>query len=67
MSDDRKNIIEGLGDLDWDSALDEWEKSTFVPEIARDADTNRVVSPLGGDEAKRHDDATPRALPVLRL
>ena len=61
MSDDRKNLLEGLGDLDWDSALDEWEKNTFVPEIARDADTNRVVSPLGADDAKPDDAEAQRA------
>lgn len=50
MSDDRNDPLAGLGDLDWDSALDEWEKNTFVPEIARDADTNRVAGPLGADD-----------------
>jgi tetratricopeptide (TPR) repeat protein len=37
MSDKPRERFEGLADLDWDNALDEWEKSTFVPEIARDA------------------------------
>ncbi|MBX3224075.1 MAG: tetratricopeptide repeat protein [Labilithrix sp.] len=50
MSDDRNDPLAGLGDLDWDSALDEWEKNTFVPEVARDADTNRVAGPLGNDD-----------------
>ena len=47
---DNKDTFSGLGDLDWDSALDEWEKNTFVPELARDAETNRVANPLGKDE-----------------
>jgi len=34
MTDDRKSG--DLSDLDWDSALDEWEKNTFVPEGASD-------------------------------
>jgi cellulose synthase operon protein C len=55
MSDDRKDLLAGLGDVDWDSALDEWEKNTFVPEVARDADTNRVAGPLGKvDSAAPH-------------
>ncbi len=39
MSDDGK-LLDDLGDLDWDSALDEWEKKSFVPQVARDAETN---------------------------
>ena len=42
MSDDGK-LLDDLADLDWDSALDEWEKNTFVPEVARDTETNRVA------------------------
>ena len=45
-SDDDKDILAGLGDLDWDAALDDWEKKTFVPEVARDAETNKVAAPL---------------------
>jgi cellulose synthase operon protein C len=37
MSDDHGKLLDGLGELDWDSALDDWEKNTFVPEVARDA------------------------------
>lgn len=47
MSDDRKNVLEGLGDFDWDSALDEWEKKSFVPEVARDADTGTQAKAPG--------------------
>ncbi len=66
MSDDRKNsLIEGLGDLDWDSALDEWEKNTFVPEVARDADTNKVAAPLdepaAAAKAKADEEAAAKA------
>jgi cellulose synthase operon protein C len=38
MSDDPKGLLDGLGDLDWDSALDEWEKNSFIPAVAPDAD-----------------------------
>ena len=47
MSDDGK-LLDDLGDLDWDSALDEWEKNTFVPEVARDAETNRAAGASQG-------------------
>ena len=45
MSDDQGKLLEDLGDLDWDSALDEWEKNTFVPEVAAEADTAAVPAP----------------------
>lgn len=64
MSDDRNDPLAGLGDLDWDSALDEWEKNTFVPEVARDADTNRVAGPLGADDAEGAHAASPEAAAV---
>ena len=51
MSDDRSKELEGLGDLDWDSALDDWEKNTFVPEVQRDAESNKV-SPPNADESR---------------
>jgi len=44
MADERDKLLDDLGDLDWDSALEEWEKNTFVPEVARDAETNTVAS-----------------------
>lgn len=50
MSDDPKDLLAGLGELDWDSALAEWEKNTFVPEVARDAETNKVAAPLEAPE-----------------
>lgn len=43
---DERNPLGDLGDLDWDSALADWEKNTFVPEVARDADTNKTAEPL---------------------
>ena len=46
MSEDRPKFPE-LSDLDWDAAIDEWERSTFVPAVARDADTRKFASPLG--------------------
>lgn len=51
MSDDDGKLLDDLGDLDWDSALDEWEKNTFVPEVARDAESNKVAPPVDADEA----------------
>ena len=50
MSDDPDKLAADLADLDWDQALDEWEKSTFVPEVARDAETNTVASPPDAGE-----------------
>ena len=50
MSDDQGKLLDELGDLDWDSALDEWEKNTFVPEVARDAETNKVAPAVEGAE-----------------
>lgn len=50
MSDDRnKNVLDGLGDLDWDNALDEWEKNAFSPEVARDAESEKKVSPFSAE------------------
>ncbi|MDB4944948.1 MAG: Exonuclease SbcC [Labilithrix sp.] len=49
MSDDDK--LPDLGDLDWDSALDEWEKNTFVPEIARDAEKAEAESAARAEAA----------------
>ena len=46
MSDDQGKLLDDLGDLDWDAALDDWEKNTFVPEVARDAETNKVAPPI---------------------
>ena len=51
MSDDDGKLLgDELGDLDWDSALDEWEKNTFVPVVARDAETNKVAPPIDNAE-----------------
>src|SRR5262249_2087355 len=36
---DKKNLMEGLGDLDWDNALDEWEKNAFIPDVAKDVES----------------------------
>lgn len=61
MSEDDKNILAGLGDLDWDAALDDWEKKTFVPEVARDADTNKVAAPLEKAETEEKQTSPPAA------
>jgi tetratricopeptide (TPR) repeat protein len=49
MSDDHGKLLDDLGDVDWDAALDDWEKNTFVPEVARDAEISKVAPPI--DEA----------------
>ncbi|HSO41090.1 MAG TPA: hypothetical protein VLT33_51545, partial [Labilithrix sp.] len=51
MSDDGK-LLDDLGDLDWDSALEEWEKNTFVPEVARDAESNKVAPDPADDPGR---------------
>ena len=56
MSDDNKKLLDDLGDLEWDSALDEWEKNTFVPEVAKDAETNKAApspEPVDDEEQAR--------------
>lgn len=74
MSDGRKSLLDDLGDLDWDRALDEWEQVSFSPEVARDADTDRAAGPLGGSEGtvvapvprELRGDAHPPPTPELR-
>lgn len=44
MTDEKK--FPDLGDLDWDAALDEWEKNTLVPEVARDTDSLKPAGPI---------------------
>jgi tetratricopeptide (TPR) repeat protein len=61
MSDDQGKLLDDLGDLDWDAALEDWEKNTFVPEVARDAETSVGSAPearVSGDVAPPIDDAT---------
>ena len=65
--EDDKELLAGLGELDWDSALDEWEKKTFVPEVARDADTNKVAPPLDAAEAEQKQHQAPTSPPVPGL
>ena len=36
-----------LEGLDWDAALDEWENKTFVPEVAKDTQSERPASLAG--------------------
>ena len=55
MSDDQGKLLDDLGDLDWDAALDDWEKNTFVPEVARDAETTEGSAP----QARVKDDVAP--------
>ena len=46
MTDDKKkpDDVEGI---DWDSALDEWESKTFVPEVAKDTTTDKPATLAG--------------------
>ena len=43
MTDEKKTDL-GLEDLDWDSAIAEWDQSTLVPEVARDKETQRAAT-----------------------
>ena len=54
MSDDNGKLLDDLGNLDWDSALDEWDKNMFVPEVARDAETNKVAPSVDEEQAREH-------------
>ena len=36
MSDPKNDVLGGLGDLDWENALDEWEKTSFSPDVAKE-------------------------------
>ena len=54
MSDDNGKLLDDLGNLDWDSALDEWDKNMFVPEVARDAETNKVAPAVDEEQAREH-------------
>src|SRR4051812_46775388 len=54
MSDDNGKLLDDLGNLDWDSALDEWDKNKFVPEVARDAETNKVAPAVEEEQAREH-------------
>ena len=55
MSDYQGKLLDDLGDLDWDSALDDWEKKAFVPQVASEAETNKVEPPLENAEASPRD------------
>lgn len=57
--EDDKELLAGLGELDWDSALDEWEKKSFVPEVARDAETNKAASTLDTTETEHKKPTAP--------
>ena len=50
-SDKKPKAPDLSGEIDWDSALDEWENKTFVPEVARDKETDKTAA-LTGAAAK---------------
>ncbi len=45
MSDDQSKWLDDLGDLDWDSALEDWEKNTLVPD-PRPPSAHKIDVPL---------------------
>ncbi len=47
---DKKNDS-GDSPVDWDSALEEWDSKTFVPEVAKDAETDKPAA-LAGSASK---------------
>jgi tetratricopeptide (TPR) repeat protein len=38
-------------DFDWDNALEEWDEKAFAPEVARDEDTKKPATIVGGKPA----------------
>ena len=57
MTDDKsdgegKKRPEEGGEIDWDSALSDWETKTFVPEVAKDVMTDKPAS-LSGNTVSR--------------
>src|ERR1700722_17498207 len=57
MTDDKsdgegKKRPEEGGEVDWDSALSDWETKTFVPEVAKDVMTDKPAS-LSGNTVSR--------------
>ncbi len=51
MTDDKK-VPDDLGEVDWDSALSDWESKTFVPEVAKDILTEKPAA-LSGQTVSR--------------
>ena len=45
MSSDPKDILGGLGEGDWDSALDDWERNSFTPSIAPAVESKTAAEP----------------------
>jgi predicted Zn-dependent protease len=46
MTDDKKTS-QDLGEIDWDEALAEWDKTSFVPEVAKDVVTDKPAALAG--------------------
>ena len=46
MTDDKK-VPDELGEVDWESALSDWENKTFVPEVAKDIVTEKPAALAG--------------------
>ena len=51
MTDDKK-VPDELGEVDWESALSDWESKTFVPEVAKDILTEKPAG-LSGQAVSR--------------
>jgi tetratricopeptide (TPR) repeat protein len=45
MSSDPNDPLGGLDDLDWESALDEWEQKSFTPEVAKEKESAKELAP----------------------
>jgi tetratricopeptide (TPR) repeat protein len=49
---DEKEAPDDLGEVDWESALSDWESKTFVPEVAKDVVTEKPAA-LSGHNVSR--------------
>lgn len=56
-----KNVPIDFGDIDWDSALEEWDKNAFSPEIAPDAESSKAAVASGADAKEAAVAAGPKA------
>lgn len=59
MSDPKQPL--DLGDFDWDSALDEWEKTSFTPQVAKEAASTQALPDESGAASAPSAPALPAA------
>jgi tetratricopeptide (TPR) repeat protein len=62
MTDEKKGP-EDSGEMDWDSALSDWETKTFVPEVAKDVMTDKPAALSGQSVSKPLYRPPPQAMP----